>query len=157
MALEMWRPRSGLARRSASADPFRAMDEMMNRFFEDWTTAPRGIGTVRGWAPAIDMADRENEILLRADLPGLEQKDINVNLENGVLTIRGERKEEREAREEDYFCCERWSGSFSRSVTLPQGIDADKVQARFKNGVLEIKIPKTKQAVGKKIEIQQAA
>jgi HSP20 family protein len=133
------------------------MDEMINRLFEDWTPASRTIGAARGWAPAIDMVDRDDEILLRADLPGLEHKDLSLNLENGVLTIRGERKEEHEGREEDYYCCERWAGTFSRSVTLPQGIDPERIQATFKNGVLEIHVPKTQQAVGKKIEIKAAA
>lgn len=155
MALELWRSRPGLARRSL-LDPFRAVEDMMSRMFEEWPPL-RAVGTARGWAPAIDMVDREKEIVLKADLPGLEQKDIEVHVENGVLTIRGERKEEREAREEDYYCCERWMGSFSRSITLPQGIDPDRIQAKFKNGTLEVRIPKTAQAAGKKIEIQAAA
>ncbi|HWP83579.1 MAG TPA: Hsp20/alpha crystallin family protein, partial [Terriglobia bacterium] len=74
----------------------------------------------------------------------------------GVLSLHGERKEEKETKEEDYYCCERWAGSFSRSLTLPTGIDTDKVNASFKNGVLEVHLPKTKKAEGKKIEVKAA-
>ena len=116
----------------------------------------RVAGTTRGWSPAVDMIDKKDEIILRADLPGLDQKDINVRVENGVLMINGSRQEEREAREEDYYCCERWSGVFSRSISLPPGVDQDKIRATFKNGVLEVHVPKSPQAVGKSIEIKAA-
>jgi HSP20 family protein len=77
-------------------------------------------------------------------------------VEGGVLSIRGQRQEEREAKEEDYYCSERWAGSFARSVTLPPGIDAEKIKATFKNGVLEVHVPKTQQATGKRIEVEAA-
>jgi HSP20 family protein len=73
-----------------------------------------------------------------------------------MLTIRGNRQEEREAKDEDYYCCERWAGSFSRTMALPSGVDQDKIKATFKNGVLEVHVPKSPQAVGKSIEIQAA-
>ena len=151
MAIERWRPRWSMARRPGR-DPF---DEFFGRFFEDWFS-PRASGEVRGWAPAIDMVDRKDEIVLRADLPGLERNDVDVSVENGVLTIRGERRGEEQAHEDDYYCCERWAGSFTRSMTLPQGADANQIKATFKNGVLEVHIPKTAQAVGRKIEIKAA-
>src|ERR1035437_6673410 len=92
-----------------------------------------------------------------ADVPGLTENDIDVTVKDGVLTLRGQRKEEKETKEgEEYYCCERWSGSFSRTLTLPPGINAEKVSASFKNGVLEIHLPKTKEAEGKKIEIKAA-
>src|SRR4029450_6496147 len=106
--------------------------------------------------PAVDMIDKTDEIVLRAALPGLEQKDINVNVENGMLTIRGTRDEEREAKDEDYYCCERWSGGFSRTLTLPPGIDPEKIRATFKNGVREVRVPKSSQSVGKSIEVKAA-
>jgi HSP20 family protein len=102
------------------------------------------------------MIDRKDHVLIRADVPGLEQKDLRVSVTNGVLTITGERAEEREAKEDEFYCCERWSGSFSRSITLPPGVDADKIQAKFKNGVLEIQAPKSRDAVGKQIEVKAA-
>jgi len=155
MALEVWRARRGLAR-SPFAAIEREMDEWFDRFFRGWTW-PRWTGQARGWTPPVDMVERTDEILVRADLPGLEQKDIEVTAEEGVLTIRGERKEEKEAKEakdEDYYCCERWSGSFSRSLVLPMGIDAEKIKATFRNGVLEVHLPKTKEAKGKKIDVK---
>jgi HSP20 family protein len=75
-------------------------------------------------------------------------------VEEGVLTIRGERKGEEEVKEEDYYCCERWAGSFERSLTLPSGVDTDKIKATFKNGVLEVHLPKVEKAKGKKVEIK---
>ncbi|MBI2370812.1 MAG: Hsp20/alpha crystallin family protein [Deltaproteobacteria bacterium] len=131
----------------------REMEGLFSRFFREWPW-PRSADEVRGWAPAVDMVDRKDEVVLRADLPGLEQKDIDVSVEDGLLTIRGERKEEREAKEEDYYCCERWAGSFARSLALPPGVDTEKVKATFKNGVLEVHLRKSKEAKGKKIEIK---
>jgi HSP20 family protein len=102
------------------------------------------------------MIDKKDEIVLRADVPGLEQKDIHVSVDNGMLTIRGNRQQEHEAKEEDYYCCERWAGSFTRTMTLPSGIDPDKVKATFKNGVLEVHVPKSPKAMAKSIDIQAA-
>ena len=153
MTLELWRPRLGLRR-----SPFpemsrmeRGMDELFGRFLR----GPRGEEAL-GPSPAIDMVDRKDELVLRADLPGLTEKDIEVTVQDGALTLRGQRKEEQEAKEEDYYCCERWEGSFSRTLTLPQGVNAEKVNASFKNGVLEVHLPKTKEAEGKRIEIKAA-
>ena len=153
MAIERWRPTWGLSRRSS--EPFRAFDDLVSRMFDDWMS-PRGTGEARGWSPAVDMVDRKDEIMLRADLPGVTEKDIQVNVDNGMLTIRGSRQGEQEAKEDDYYCCERWAGSFARTMTLPAGTDPDKIKATFKNGVLEVHIPKSKQAAGKTIQIQAA-
>jgi HSP20 family protein len=101
--------------------------------------------------------DRKNEVVLRADLPGLTEKDVELTLQNGNLNIRGERKEEKETKEENYYCSERWSGTFFRTLPLPAGVEADKISATFKEGVLEVHLPKTKAAEGKKIEIKAAA
>lgn len=152
MAIEQWRPR-GMARRGM--EPFRAFDDLVTRVFGEWLS-PRMAGEVRGWSPDVDMIDKKNEIVLRADLPGLEQKDVHVSVENGMLTIHGAREQEREAKEEDYYCCERWAGTFSRSMALPPGVDVDKISATFKSGVLEVHIPKSPQAMGKAIEIKAA-
>ena len=89
MALELWRPRSAMARRR---EP---LEDVFGRFFDDWL-APRTGGEARGWAPAVDMIDRKDEILVHADLPGLTEKDIEVHVENGVLSIRGQRQSERD-------------------------------------------------------------
>lgn len=155
MAIEQWRPKRGVMR-----GPFRelarmerGMEDLFGPFFREWPF-PRWAGDAGEWAPAVDMVDRKDEVVLRADLPGLEQKDIEVTLDAGVLTIRGERKEEREAKEEDYYCCERWAGAFSRSLEVPPGVDVDKIMATFKNGILEVHIPKTKEARGKMVEVK---
>jgi HSP20 family protein len=136
-------------------EPFRAFDDLVSRMFDDWLS-PRLAGEARGWSPAVDMVDRKDEIVLRADVPGLEQKDIQVDVENGMLTIRGTRQGEREAKEEDYYCCERWAGSFSRTIALPSGIEQDRIKATFKNGVLEVHVPKSPTAASKSIQIQAA-
>jgi len=151
MAIERWRPWS-MARRGS--EPFRSFDDLVSRMFDDWM--PRFGGEGRGWSPAVDMMDKKDEIVLRADLPGLEQKDLQVNVDNGMLTIHGSRKEEHEGKEEDYYSRERWSGSFTRTMTLPSGIDPDKIKATFKNGVLEVHVPKAPHAAGKSIEIKAA-
>lgn len=153
MTIERWWPRGGLTR-----GPFREpgrmereMEDLVGTFFRDWPM-PR-FARQAAWAPALDMLDRKDELVLKADLPGLEQKDIEVSVEEGILTIRGERKEEKEVKEEEYYRCERWAGAFARSLALPPGLDADKIKATFKNGVLEVHLPKTKEAKGKKIAI----
>jgi HSP20 family protein len=153
MALALWRPRRGLVRRSPVRDLVREVDDLFDRFFADWSW-PWDSGRASG--PAIDMIDRRDEVLLRVDVPGLTEKDLHVDVSNGVLTISGTRREDREEREDDYYCAERWVGAFSRSVTLPSGIDADAIKATLKQGVLEIRLPKTKDAAGKTIEIKAA-
>ncbi len=149
MALELLRPTRSMTQRR---DPF---TDLFGRFFDEWLS-PRATGEVRGLPPAIDMIDRKDEVVLRADMPGLEQKDIEVTVEGGVLTIQGRRQEERESKEEDCYYSERWAGGFSRSVALPPGVDTEKIKATFKNGVLEVHIPKTQQSMGKRIEIKAA-
>jgi HSP20 family protein len=129
----------------------REMEDMFGRM-PAWPFGERE----RGWAPAVDMVDRQDEIVLRADLPGLAEKDIEVTVEDGGVTIRGERKEETEEKKEDYYYSERTYGMFARTLPLPTSVDADKVKATFKGGVLEVHLPKSKEAKGRKIEIKAA-
>jgi hypothetical protein len=103
------------------------------------------------------MVDRDDEIVLRADLPGLDEKDIEVRVHDHTLTIQGERKEEKEEKKEDYYFSERSYGAFTRTLPLPAGVEADKVKATFKKGVLEVHLPKAKEAKGKKIEVKASA
>lgn len=145
MALEMWRPRSMMR-------PFRDMEDMFNRFFPEWPRREEH----GGWNPSIDMVDRQDEVVLRADLPGMEQKDIDVTVQDGMITIRGERKEEREEKDKDFYCCERTFGAFSRSLALPPSVEPEGVKATFKNGILEVHLPKTREAKGRKVEIKAA-
>jgi HSP20 family protein len=153
MALERWRPR--LMERS----PFRELARLereMGELFDRLPEWPWGGERARVWAPAVDMVDHKDEIVLRADLPGLEEKDIDVTVEDSTLTIRGERKEEKEEKRENYYYSERSYGAFARTVALPATVDRDKVKATFKKGVLEVHLPKAKEAVGKKIEVKAA-
>jgi HSP20 family protein len=130
------------------------MEELFQRFLPGLTWAT---DRERGWMPAVDMMERKDEIVLRADLPGMEQKDIEVTVQDGTLTIRGERREEKEEKKEgEYFWSERTLGAFVRTLPLPANVDADKVTAAFKNGVLDVHLPKTRESKGKKIEIKAA-
>jgi HSP20 family protein len=148
MTMERWVPR-GLAR-SPFRELAREMEEAFGRFFPV-RSDERGYA----WIPAVDMVDEKDEIVVKADLPGLEQKDIEVTVQDGTLTIRGERKEEKEEKKEDYYyVVERSYGAFVRSLPLPKGVDADKVKATFKKGVLEVRLPKAKEAKGKTVEVK---
>jgi len=147
MALERWRPR-GLMR-SPFRELAREMEETFSRFFPA-VSEERGYA----WMPAVDMVDQKDEIVVKADLPGLEQKDIEVTVQDSTLTIRGERKTEKEEKREDYYYSERSCGAFVRSLPLPTGVEADKVKATFTKGVLEVHLPKAKEAKGKTVEIK---
>lgn len=105
------------------------------------------------WAPAVDIKEEENRYLVKADLPGVASKDIDVTMENNTLTITGERKSEKEINEKGYHRVERSYGSFTRSFSFPQNADAEKITATNKDGVLEIIIPKKASTLPKKIQI----
>ncbi len=117
--------------------------ERAMRSFRPWSR--RGFWRIpsflEGWAPDVDVFRKDDQIIVRADLPGMKPEDIEVSLERDTLFIRGKREEEREVREEDYYCAERAVGAFSRAVALPEGVKAETVQATYRNGVLEITIP----------------
>jgi len=112
------------------------------------------------WAisPAVDIAEKEKEYEISAELPGMSEKDIEVKVSNGNLVIKGEKKEEKEEREKDYSLSERRFGSFVRSFALPDGVEASKIEATFANGVLKVKLPKSAEARAneKKIEVKAA-
>lgn len=109
-------------------------------------------------APAVDVAEKETEYEITAELPGLDEKDVEVKLANGTLTIKGEKKESKEQREKDYYLSERRYGSFQRSFRVPEGVEADKIEASFAKGVLTVKLPKTAAArqAEKKIDVKAA-
>ena len=133
----------------------------MNRLFDTLFDAPApangGANGVRRWIPAMDLVETEDDFILRADLPGLSEGDVNVELDDNVLTVSGERKAEHEERKEGYYRVERASGSFSRSLTLPEGVDADAVTASFDKGVLEVHVPKPAQRKPRKVTISVGA
>jgi HSP20 family protein len=129
------------------------MNRLFNTFFDSPQTGNGGQTPLRRWIPAMDVVETDDHFVLRADLPGLSEKDINIELEDSVLTISGERKAEHEQRNEGYYRVERASGSFSRSLTLPEGVNAEGIQAHFDKGVLEVRIPKPEQQKPRKVQI----
>lgn len=142
-------------------DPVREIDSLqgeMNRLFASFFDTPTGRngsgnGVARRWIPAMDLVETKDDFVLRADLPGIGEGDVSIEVENNVLTISGERKSEHEERHEGYYRVERATGSFARSLSLPEGIDADAVTATFDNGVLTVRIPKPVQAKPRRVKI----
>jgi HSP20 family protein len=128
------------------------MNRLFNTFFEG-TPHGNGPGTLRRWIPPMDLVETDEAFVLRADLPGLSEKDVSIELEDNVLTVSGERKAEHEERKEGYYRVERASGSFSRSLTLPEGVDPAAVKASFDKGVLEVRIPKPEERKPRKVAI----
>src|SRR3954447_406332 len=113
---------------------------------------PRAVSAQR-WVPPMDLVETEDHYLLKADLPGMKQEDVAIELSDGTLTISGERKLEYERKEKGFFRLERSFGKFSRSLTLPEGIDPDKIDASFHDGVLDVNIPKPEQRKPRRIEV----
>jgi HSP20 family protein len=140
-------------------DPFRdiaVLQDRMNRLFGDFldSSHPREEGLGGGtWMPNVDIYETKDAICVRAELPGVDKNAVNVEVKEGVLTLRGERKFEREVKEENYHRIERSYGTFHRSFTLPSSVDAEKVSARMKDGVLELDLPKKEQAKPKQIKV----
>ena len=142
-------------------EPLRELGSLqneMNRLFNTVFDAPApGNGAaMRRWMPAMDLVETDGHFVLRADLPGMGEEDINIELEDGTLTVSGERKAEHESSNEGYYRVERAFGSFSRSLTLPKGIDPEGVSAKFDRGVLEVRIPKPEERKPRRIEISGA-
>jgi HSP20 family protein len=133
------------------------MNRLFNTFFDPSAPTGRGNGTTRRWLPPMDLVETADHYVLRADLPGLSDGDVNVQLEDNVLTISGERKAEHEDQQEGYYRLERAFGAFSRSLTLPDGVDPHGVEAHFDRGVLEIRIPKPEQKKPKTVQITLGA
>jgi HSP20 family protein len=144
-------------------DASRELDTLqgeMNRLFSSFFDTPatrggngNGGGATRRWIPAMDLVETKDDFVLRADLPGIAEDDVSIELENNVLSIAGERKTEHEERHEGYYRIERATGSFSRSLSLPEGIDPESVSATFDNGVLTVRIPKPVQAKPRRVKI----
>ena len=145
-------------------EPFRELNTLqteMNRLFNTVFDTPSGGtgngGTMRRWLPAMDLVETDDHFVLRADLPGMSEDDVKIELEDNTLTVSGERKAEHESNGEGFYRVERASGSFSRSLTLPHGVDAGAVAASFDRGVLEVRIPKPEQRKPRRIEIGSGA
>jgi HSP20 family protein len=125
----------------------------LNRVFDTFFGGRIANGTARRWVPAMDLVETEDHLVLRADLPGLGKEDVEIEVKDGVLTVSGERRTEHEDSADGYHRVERAYGRFSRSLSLPQGIDADQVQADFDKGVLEVRIPKPAERKPHRVQI----
>jgi len=138
-------------------EPFRELSSLqteMNRLFNAaFEGQGGGNGPARRWTPAMDLLETDDEFVLRADLPGMNESDVSIELEDNILTVSGERKAEREDKREGFYRMERAYGSFSRSLTLPKGIDPEAVSAAFDRGVLEVRVPKPEQRKPRRISI----
>jgi HSP20 family protein len=135
---------------------FSTLQNEMNRLFNtvfDAPTPANGGSTLRRWMPAMDLVETDEHFVLRADLPGLDEDDVKIEFEDGTLTVSGERKAEHQSKNAGYYRVERAFGTFSRSLTLPQGIDPEAVSASFDRGVLEVRIPKPEERKPRRIEI----
>ena len=140
--------------------PFReltTMQERMNKLFEDVMKSPHrsdeGLSNPN-WAPAVDIYETDKEIVMKAELPEMQEKDIEIKVEDNILILSGERKMEREVKEENYHRIERAYGSFTRSFSLPDDADGDKVTANFKDGVLRVQVQKSEKARPRAIEVK---
>jgi len=127
----------------------------MNRLFEESNLSGRGSdgAVAAGWSPAVDIHETEQEIVVKAEVPGINKDDIELSLENNVLSLKGERRFEKDTTEENYHRIERSYGGFSRSFSIPSVVDESKIAADYKEGVLTITLPKTQKAKAKQISI----
>jgi HSP20 family protein len=146
MALVRWEPVRELT----------SLQGEMNRLFNSFFDAPTGPGNggARRWVPAMDLVEADDHFVLKADLPGLDEKDVSIEVEGDVLTVSGERREEHQRTGEGFHRIERSFGSFRRSLTLPEGVDPESVTASFDKGVLEVRIPKPEERQPRRIAIQ---
>lgn len=143
MDLRRWDPVGDLESRQGD------MNRMFDRFFEG-----RSPETGGRWIPAMDLVESDDHLVLRADLPGMTEDDVNIEIKDGVLTISGERKAEHEEKGEGFHRVERSFGTFSRSLSLPDGVDPNQVDATFAEGVLEVRVPKPEESKPTQVEIK---
>ena len=143
---------------SVQNDPLSLMNqwrrdiERVFNSFED--RGSRGEVTAAAWAPAVDIKEEDGAYVVHADIPGVDPKNIELNMENGVLTLRGERKSEVKEEKDNYHRIERVTGSFYRRFTLPDTADSDNISAKYTNGVLEVRIPKQEKVQPRRIQVQ---
>ena len=148
-----WNPFMGLSRWETDMD--RMMSDFFHRRMRPWWPEGRlGAEPMEITAPAVDLYEERGDIVVKAELPGMEKNEIEVNLTDHHLTIKGEKKKEEEVKEENYYRSERSYGSFVRSLELPADVRGDKATANFKNGILEVRLPKTEEAKAKEIKVK---
>jgi HSP20 family protein len=131
---------------------FNALSGRLNRLFD----LPReeSSDSLGAWSPAVDIYDKGNEVVIHAELPGMKKDEIDVRVENNVLTVRGQKERKDEVKEDGYFRTERVYGSFSRSFSLPSTVDATKISAEYKDGVLTLSVPKAEEAKARQIDVK---
>jgi HSP20 family protein len=138
-------------------EPFQSMStlqEQVNRLLEKSLQTPGAENST--WAPAVDIYETENELVIKADLPDVNEKDLDIRVENNRLTLRGERKFEGQVKEENYLRVERSYGAFSRSFGLPPTVNTEAIQASYNNGVLTVELPKRAESKPKQVKIKMA-
>ena len=138
-------------------DPFREIDELFDRYTRSIGRPRRGTQEVLrtgDWAPRVDIAETDKEFVIKAEIPEVKKEDVKVTVDSGVLTIRGERKQEKEEKDKKFHRIERYYGAFTRSFTLPDNVDESKIEASFKDGMLNLQIPKTEETKPKALEIK---
>jgi len=138
-----WEPQRGLT----------TLQDQINRVFSDSFDRTGEEGSLTAWAPAVDIYETEHELVVKADLPDIDPKDLDIRVENNILTIRGERKFEKQVNEDKYLRVERSYGSFARSFTLANTVNAEAIKADYQNGVLTLSIPKREEAKPKQIKV----
>ncbi|MBV9609503.1 MAG: Hsp20/alpha crystallin family protein [Acidobacteria bacterium] len=137
-------------------DPFRdfsVLQDRMNRLFQEYTPSGEEQLSTMSFVPAVDVYEDEHHVTLTAELPGVDPKNVDIRIENNVLTVRGERKFEKEEKEENFHRIERRYGNFMRSFTLPNTVNADSVKADYENGLLKIRFEKRAEAKPKQIQV----
>ncbi len=138
-------------------DPFNELAEIQNSinkiFDESVLRKGKKNRDISYWEPAIDIIEKKDKYIIKAEFPGIPKEDIDINVSDNVLTVKGEKKQEKEEKDTNYYRSERVYGLFQRQLVLPPDVDAEKIKANYKNGVLEIEIPKGEKAKPKKISI----
>lgn len=137
-------------------------ESLMRNFFDDFfdTFNRSGVNRRRNWeeggiwSPATDLIDQKDQLIARIELPGVEKKDVKISVSDNNLTVQGEIEKDKETKKEDYYCCERVYGTYSRTISLPVEVEQDKIKAKFKNGILEIVMPKKPERKPKEIAIE---
>ncbi len=133
--------------------PAPAFNSQINRLFDGFFTDANRRIAPRIWSPEVDIYEKEGKVTIQADLPGIEKTDLSIKVEEGILTLKGERKTEEECKEKTVYRSERFTGRFERAFRLPANTDVDHIEAEFKNGVLHITIPSATEPAGKEISI----
>jgi len=132
---------------------FNTLQDQVNKLFESTFHAQGENSAITTWSPAVDIYETENELVVKADLPGVNDKDIDVRVENNTLTVRGERQFKTEVKEDNYLRVERTYGSFSRSFSLPNTVNTEAITAEYKNGVLSVQLPKRAESKPKQVKV----